>query len=513
MNTHRLLIVHPDPSNCALIMSMLQSLGHRLDEVCNESAAMRSLEQAAFDLVITSANPADPDCLEFLNYVRRKYPKIPVIVVFPVHHHERQREAIHRGAATVLRFPLPATQLRATVAQTLGLPEPDSSASHWASSSPTVPDSRGSHEDPVVANPPNRPEPTRAFESRQPTPYGAIPHGTAATDNPAMIGDDRSLRHTIELAATIATCNVPLMILGEPGAGKSLLAQMIHSKALHNDRPIIEVNCASLREAVLEVDLFGRRASEAEDLNTRPGKILRARGGTIYFEEVSALSAPLQARLLRLLRTGEIVPVGSDQPIRVDVRVIASSSRNLTPLVENGLFRQDLLEMLSVITFRLPPLRQRTGDLETLAEHFRARFAREIGKAVVGFTPEAMESLRHHSWPGNVAELENVVERAVVLCRGSWIDVTHLDIQCRDGIEVRTVTIPAPAPSRTPSAATILPLKEALEGPEKQLILDALEALNWNRQETARMLDINRTTLYKKMKKYGLLFDEPIWAN
>jgi two-component system response regulator HydG len=200
--------------------------------------------------------------------------------------------------------------------------------------------------------------------------------------------------------------------------------------------------------------------------------------------------------------------------LRADVRVIASSKHNLATLVDNGLFRQDLYYALSAVSLRLPSLRQRCGDIETLAEHFRAAFAREIGKPIVGFTPEALEMLRRHPWPGNVLELENIVERAVIVNRGSWIEPCHLGLHHhQDGIKVRTVSVPVAAASRTPSAATILPLKEALEEPEKQLILQALESLNWNRQETARVLDINRTTLYKKMKKYELLFDEPIWAN
>jgi len=510
MNTHRILIVHPDPSDCALILSMLQSLGHRLDEACNESAAMRSLEQASFDLVIASADPADPDCLEFLNYMRRKYPRIPVILVFPIHHHERQREALHRGAATVLRFPVPSTQLRATVAQALGLAEPSGNLRPPASPYAT-PESRricGTN------NATGRSERSHELEPRPAERDGALPPPVPPIEVAPIIGDDPSLRHAVELAGTIAPCRAPLLILGEAGTGKSLLAQTIHTKAVQADRPFIEVNCSSLREAVLEVDLFGRDSADSDAQNVRPGKIVRARGGTIYFDEVSALSLTLQARLLRLLKTGEIEPVGSGRPTRADVRVVVSSSRNLPALVDSGLFRQDLYDMLSVVTLRLPPLRQRLGDLESLAEHFRARFAREIGKPVVGFTPEAMEMLRRHYWPGNIAELENVVDRAVVLCRGTWIESGHLDIQRREGIEVRTVTVPPPGtPRSTPSAATILPLKEALEAPEKQLILEALEALNWNRQETARMLDINRTTLYKKMKKYGLLFDEPIWAN
>ena len=162
------------------------------------------------------------------------------------------------------------------------------------------------------------------------------------------------------------------------------------------------------------------------------------------------------------------------------------------------------------MTLDLPPLRHRGEDVVRLAEHFRARFAREIGRAVEGFTPEALEMLRHHDWPGNVRELENTVERAVVHCRGARIEPCHLELNRRR--PERPAARPGHAAAR-PSAAGILRLKAALEGPERRLIVDALVALNWNRQETARALDIDRTTLYKKMKKYGLLFDEPTRPN
>jgi two-component system response regulator HydG len=180
-------------------------------------------------------------------------------------------------------------------------------------------------------------------------------------------------------------------------------------------------------------------------------------------------------------------------------------------MVQDGRFRQDLYYRIGVVTLKLTPLRHRGADLDRLTDHFRARFAHDINKTVSAFSSEALERLRQHDWPGNVQELEHVVKSAMVNCRGHRIETSHLVFTPREA--------PAPAtrqplrPSKVHMPLSILPLKEALEGPEKQLILQALEALNWNRQETARVLDINRTTLYKKMKKYGLLFDEPIWMN
>ncbi len=196
----------------------------------------------------------------------------------------------------------------------------------------------------------------------------------------------------------------------------------------------------------------------------------------------------------------------------MDVRFVLASSEDLGALVESEQFRADLYYRISVVTLNIPPLRHRGDDVARLADYFRDRFAREIGRPAGSFSPDALEMLRNHSWPGNVLELENAVERAVVHCRGPRIESIHLDL---NPIRTDRPTPAANVRSVPGKLATgdILPLKEALEAPERELILRALQALNWNRQETARVLDINRTTLYKKMKKYGLLFDEPVWAN
>ncbi len=186
-----------------------------------------------------------------------------------------------------------------------------------------------------------------------------------------------------------------------------------------------------------------------------------------------------------------------------------STGENLLSLVEQGKFRQDLYHRISVVCLKLPPLRHRGTDIEELAEYFRARYAVEFGKNVVGFTRDALDVLNKHDWPGNVRELEGVIQRGVVLCQGTRITSGHLSPSLGHGRSARAQAMM----SRHLVPMSIRPLKEALEEPEKRIIIQALQALNWNRQETARVLDINRTTLYKKMKKYGLLVDGPIWVN
>ena len=504
MSRTRVLIVHRDPSVAALMTSMLQTLGHKIDEAPNDSAAVRMLEHAPVDLVLAGADPEDVDALEFLSYVRRKAPSTPIVLLFSEAHPDRTREALVRGAATVLRYPLSANTLRAAVAQALGQPELTSSRPAAPANGHAQAHGHGNghgHGSPTAT----LAQPRLRFE-----PPASAPASPGASLEPEeIIGDDPMLRQAIGLAGTIAASPAPVLIEGERGVGKTLLARTLHARGPRPDGPFVEVACDSLREDALEIELFGRRGAGPGDPD-RPGKVAAADGGTLFLDEVESLSPALQSRLLRLLRDGEYEPVGSSRSTLADVRLVLGTVEDLASLVPEGRFRQDLYYRLSVVTLKIPPLRHRGADVERLADHFRVRFARQLGKDIRGLSPEALDVLNAHSWPGNVQELVGVIERAVIVCRGLRIEPNHLALIPRNLNEARPL---APRARRPDPAVEILPLKEALEEPEKQLILRALEALSWNRQETARVLDINRTTLYKKMKKYGLLFDEPAWAN
>ncbi len=529
MSHTRILIVHADPSIAALMTSMLQTLGHKIDEAPNDRAAVRMLEHSPVDLVLAGADPDDADALEFLSYLRRKAPNVPVILLFPTPHPERMREAQVRGAAAVLRFPVSANVLRAAVAQALGLPEtagtvkPSAPASslqaNAAARAATLPALSGGghgHGHGAASGGPN-PVPAHGsgharlrFEmAMAATPLDASPSAGSAREPGMLVGEDPALVQAIELAGTIAASRGPVLIVGERGAGKTLLARSLHLRGAHPEAPFVEVVCGTMTEDELQADLFGQGAAGFGDPE-RPGKVALARGGTLYIDEVASLSPGLQVKILRLLCDGEYELPGSGRVEKANVRLVLGTREDLPSLVASGRFRMDLHYRMSVVTLKLPPLRHRGSDIDRLADHFRVVFARQHGKDIRSLSPETLDVLRSHGWPGNVQELEQVIERAVIVCRGARIEPNHLALIPRDLSGLKT----APGrPQRARLGADILPLKEALEEPEKQLILQALEALNWNRQETARVLDINRTTLYKKMKKYGLLFDEPVWAN
>ena len=326
----------------------------------------------------------------------------------------------------------------------------------------------------------------------------------------ALLGEDPALRQAVELASTVAPARAPVLIIGEQGTGKTLIARAIHQQSGRRDQPFLEVSCLGIDELGLERELFGQRF-EGPATSERAGQLARAQHGTIHLDEVSALSPAIQLKLAKVLVDGEFEPLGSPVPVPCDVRFVFSTRENLPALVEQGLFRRELYERINDVCLKLPPLRHRGPDVLRLAEHFLAKFAAEHDRPVVGFSPDAIELITRHEWLGNVRELESVIQRGVSLCQGPKITPMNLSIGLSPGRASRP-SASSMRPHLHPDYS-LRPLKEALEEPEKQIIVQALRALNWNRQETARVLDINRTTLYKKMKKYGLLMEEPALLN
>ena len=510
MTQSQILIVHPDPSSQSLLASMLQSLGHGIEEAANDRAALRQVERGSVGLVLSAVDPADPDAMELTSYLRRKHSKVPVILLFANPSCDRAREATRQGA-TVLRYPAPANELRAAVTQALqvwrdGTPTPVAAAQAPAWAGPDHHSASDIHPANGHGNGNGHGSAYAMIDGVCPRPAPSRPIGIA------LIGEAPGVKQAVDLAMTAAPTRTPVVIVGEQGTGKSTVARAIHGMSPRSDRPFVEVVCGGLDEAQLERELFGQSFGRSGGVNgmlDRPGKVARAAGGTLFLDEVAALTPALQRQLVRLLQDGEFEPAGATEPVRADVRLILASSENLSSLVEQGRLRRDLYDRVGVVCLRLPPLRDRGGDIEALAEHFRAQFAAEFAKPVAGFTPDALDLLCRHDWPGNVRELESVIQRGVALCQGARVTSANLSLGFGPPRPSRGMSFG----SRPHLAVALRPLKEALEEPEKQIIIQALQALNWNRQETARVLDINRTTLYKKMKKYGLLIDEPVVMN
>jgi len=319
-----------------------------------------------------------------------------------------------------------------------------------------------------------------------------------------IVGQDYRMMRVFELIDAVADSRVTVLITGESGTGKSLVARAIHRRSRRSEQPFVEVSCGALPEMLLESELFGHvKGAFTDALTDRVGKFAAADGGTVFLDEISTASPAFQQKLLRVLQERTFEPVGSNRTVSVDVRVVLATNRDLWGEVEAGRFRRDLYYRVNVVNIELPPLRERVEDIPLLAEHFLERFRRENSKPAWGFTDAAVDAIRRYHWPGNVRELENCVERAVVLCRSGRIDVQDLPSAVLDasraggswGEQVQPV-------GALTGGGT---LAEALAEPEKRIIQAALSAHDGNRSATAQALGINRTTLYKKMRKHGLL--------
>ena len=319
------------------------------------------------------------------------------------------------------------------------------------------------------------------------------------------------MQKVFEVVRSVADTRATILIEGESGTGKTLLARSIHQHSSRSHEPFVEVNCGALPDNLLESELFGHvRGAFTGAIKDRAGKFAVADRGTIFLDEIACASADLQVKLLRVLQDREFERVGDTRTRQVDVRVIAASNRPLREEVAEGRFREDLYYRLNVLGLEVPPLRERPGDVIMLAERFLKRIAAEYARRVEGFGPQAMALLTAHSWPGNVRELENSVEHAVLLSRGTQVLAEALPEAVRAAAEnARIPTDEAPPLDALPG---ILPLRDALDCTEREIILRTLERTNGSRKETAEILQVNRTTLFNKMKKYNLMdlsFEEP----
>jgi DNA-binding NtrC family response regulator len=467
----RLLLVDDDSLIVNSLSEFLRLEGYTVDTASDGAQAVEMLAVNRYNLVLTDVNMPRSNGLELLRNIRSNYPDVVVLVITGYGTIENAVEAVKMGAFEYLTKPIIDDEIRVTIQKALK-------------------------------------QQTLLSENYQLKQQLGLRYGL---DN--IIGHDYKMLKVFDLVEAVADSRTTVLMTGESGTGKSLIARAIHHRSPRKNKAFVEVSCGSIPETLLESELFGHvKGSFTGATYDKQGRFLAADGGTIFLDEINSASPAFQVKLLRVLQERKFEPVGSNVTISVDTRVVLATNQDLAKLVEEGKFRQDLYYRINVVNIILPSLRQRLGDIPLLADSFLTKFVKEMGKKIVGFTGEAMDLMRRYTWPGNVRELENAIERAVVLTKRPMITPDDLPQQLLDAVLPQVVK-PGSMPAAVPGAAAggnpfepwkPTPLKTAIEGPEKQIILAALKANDWNRQVTAEQLDINRTTLYKKMKRYGL---------
>jgi DNA-binding NtrC family response regulator len=321
----------------------------------------------------------------------------------------------------------------------------------------------------------------------------------AEADGPGgatIVAESLAMRKAVDLTLRAAPATSPVLLLGESGTGKELLARALHAASPRGAAPFLAINCSAIPEHLLESQLFGhRRGAFTDAREDHRGLFREADGGTLLLDEIGDMAPLLQAKLLRVLQEHEIQPVGAPLPLAVDVRIVAATHADLDRLVLDGRFRQDLYYRLNVISVHVPPLRERMEDLVPLLRHFLAKYGPRHGKPAASIEPEALEVLRQHGWPGNVRELENCIERALVLGRSGSIGLADLPPALRGAAAAGAPRAAGPTEA-APRAASLADL-------EREHILRTLRAVGGNRAAAARLLNVDRKTLYRKLRDYG----------
>jgi two-component system response regulator HydG len=448
-----ILVVDDDPAHRTMLRTLLTGWGYIISEADDGSRAIEKAKEQAFDLILMDIRMIKVSGLQALSEIKAFNPAIPVIIMTAYSSVETAVDALKNGAYDYLTKPLDFDELRLTM--------------------------------------------ERAMEHRQLREENRLLRETLGSqfDRQNIIGRSSAMVKLLETVAQIAPSEATVLITGESGTGKEMIAGAIHFNSPRKDGPFVRINCAAITETLLESELFGHeKGAFTGAYKKKEGQFRQAHGGSLFLDEVSEMSLAMQAKLLRVLQEREITRVGGEEVIKVDVRIIAATNKDLLQEIQAGRFRDDLYYRLNVVTLNMSPLRERREDIPLLAQHFLKLFSKRNRKQIKGFTPQAMDRLLKYDWPGNVRELMNAVERGVVLSRAEYLDEEELPLIPKD---VQS----AGETSLKDAVSTDLPLDEV----EKATILKMLELTGGNKSEASRRLGITRRTLHKKLKIYGVM--------
>ncbi len=446
------LVVDDDSVHRMILKKHLNDWGYQVNEADDGHVAVEAVRRMPFDLIIMDICMLNVSGIEALGQIKAINPEIPVIIMTAYASLETAVSALKKGAYDYLTKPLNFDELRIAIGR---------ATEH----------NRLKRENRYLRN--------RLDEK---------------FNRQNLIGQSYPMVKLLETVAQVAPTEANVLITGESGTGKELIANAIHFNSMRAETVFIKINCSALTETLLESELFGHEKGAFTGAERRrEGKFLQAHGGSLFLDEVSEMSKAMQVKLLRVLQERELTRVGGAEVIKVDVRVIAASNKNLKEEVQNGNFREDLFYRLNVVSLNVPPLRERKEDIPILAQHFLELFAGRNKKTIKAFTPRAMEKLLAYHWPGNIRELMNAVERSVVLSRTDYLDADDITLVMEKSHEVSGIAEQGEAIRNL-----------SLESMEKKNILAVLADCRGNKSETARRLGITRKTLRAKLIKYEM---------
>ena len=450
----QVLVIDDEEDHAEVMGEVLKRMGHVCTLVHSLPGAVDELKHGVFDLVVTDLHmDAEDDGMRVLEAARAGQSDAAVVMVTAHGDVPTAKAAIRGGAYDFIEKPLDLDVFRTLCGNAIEAVFLRSQNQHLR----------------------REVEEARGFEG--------------------MLGTSAAMRQLSTQIEHVAPAPLPVLVTGESGTGKELVAQAIHRRSKRSGKLFVAINCAGLSESILEDELFGHvRGAFTGAEKDRQGRFEYASGGTMFLDEIGDMPKPMQAKLLRVLESGEVVRLGSNEPRHVDVRLVSATNADLDAMVREGTFREDLYFRIRGMELHLPPLRGRREDVPILVRHFLSRFAHELGKPVPEVARDTMSLLSGYGWPGNVRQLINVVQNALVMCDGDVLEPRHLpeEVRSTDG----------DVPESTESLGGEAPLK--LDQLEKHAIRNALRVAEGNREQAAEMLGIGQRTLYRKLKEYGL---------